>query len=362
MKKRIIALVSVVGILMTGCGVPDRVKEEAKNIERGFISEKQEVKVAQKSVEQAQQSYICDTQTLLVSEKRNEQIKKLYQLLYSEEISGLYTELTTDAYNTVDDGIYTEGLSKKAFKKMIQVYIDGKKQWTDYASDGFQVSLSIQDEEKWQELAKLLEQNGYTGLLGVQAPENGRRAIVSNGVVFELIGPLVYTESDYMFDSEIGIETGRIYLNITISKFNICYPEKFSFLETAVEDGFYLNGLDMGGYLERVTLTSSQDDPKSPLQKRIDIYLKEGKPIQVEITAAGEVTNTAGTLFSEREKTTVENLLAQVTGDKGAADAFVEICVHPDQKGSVGTWSWYRIDHASMGNYENFEIRLVEKA
>ena len=361
MRKKIIALISIVGILMTGCGVPDRVKEEIKNVERGFLSEKTEVKATEKNAERARQNYISDTESFVVSEKRKEQIKKLYQLIYSEEISELYTDLTADAYRIYDSEIFSEDFSQKEFKKMIQVYINGEKEWTDYAFEGFQFSISIQEEESWQKLAKLLEQNGYTGLVGVQAPKNDQRDIVSQGVVFELRGPTVYMESDYMFESEIEMEASGIQLTINVSKYSLCYPEKFSFLETIIEDGFFMNGLDMGGYLERVSLTGSCNEPKNQLQKSIDIYMKEGKPIQIEITAAGEVTNTAETLFSEREKTTVANLLAQVTGDKAAADAFVEIGVRPDKKGSVGKWNWYRIDHLSMGVHKNFEIRLVEE-
>lgn len=361
MRKKIIALLVAVGILMTGCGVPDRVKEEAKNIDPGFISEKDEVKDAQKKVERAQQSYICDRETFLVSEKRKEQMKKLYELLYSAEISGLYTEMTADAYHTIDGEIYSDELPIKKFKKMMQAYIDGNKEWTDFAFEGVQFNLYIQDDIRWQAIATLLEKNGYTGLAGVKAPKDSSRTIVSQGGVFELRGPMVYTESDYLFDSEIEMETGGIQLVITVSKYNICYPEKIRFLDTTTEDGFYLNGLDMGGYLERVTLTSSCDDPKSQFQKRMDIYMKEGKPIQIEIIVAGDVINESETLFSEREKKSVANLLSQITGDSAAAEAFVEISVQPDKKGSVGSWNWYRIDHLSMGAHKNFEIRLMEE-
>jgi len=331
-------------LILTGCGVPNAINDEIKNIDVGFVTTENEINqiYAQcRSDMRENKQEIVKT----ISPQREKQLKDMIAFLREQNDKGVFFEYAEHV--GVEDGggmfVESEGETESdAVTDYFQQEISWKE--TDNLADGFTFFVSVKVKTDLQPLVEGLKKIGYESLEKINSLAGvANEVIVSDGVSFT-----------YMNGSE------NYVLKIEVKKADMFAPVQFStIVSDCVENGYSAIEMTTGGYLDRIVLVgdSSVDKKQESRGQAIYIYLKEGKFLQMEIII--ENRNKKEALFSENQKRTVENILTWVTGDAEASHAFVAGATTDIQKkGKVGNCNFYRINHREM---KKFTLRFVEQ-
>lgn len=337
MKKKLIAIGVLTVFLLTGCGAPDVIQEEGNGIDTGFLSSEDEVDAVKDAMEKdEEEDYEKKSAANIISAQEQKQLRELYSLIQQEKALISDGDEDDDEYD--EDGEYGYPVLKDwaNFRK-------DEKSPEEIFSDDCTQYLYVQTKKDLDVFLKDLEKIGYYGLRGHEIDQY-ERTYISRGILFGF-----YQE-----------ERGSIEIRISVSKNRIYYPEQFQdLLESQLDDGFYVSDIRSGGYLERLTLVSSQNEPGNPYNKRVNLYLKDQKPIQMEVEVLSNQRNASGPVFSEREQKTMKNLLTWMTGDESAAEAFaLKLEANGESKGTIGSRKWYRLNKGWHGTQKEVVFRI----
>ena len=362
--KKIVVVGLMMTILLTGCGVPDRVAEEAKKIQKGYISDYDEVKQINTKIRDFEKQEISFGEDSVISAKQSEKIKLLYETLERLKREGLFEDKYIEFQDWHEGKDEFTGAEKRA---RLEEYIYGKRSWKEWASSFFTYDSWLKTEEDYMHLAEELEKVGFTGLKDVKLTgQQDYAKVCANGIQFDIW--LYYRD-------ESNAELESIDVVARVEKKDFFYLPQFAeWMEEKVDNGFVLTGLDYEGYLQRLVYTGSysintqeytgdRTEGITPFQKSIEIYMKNNEFLQMEIDMTGTQSKKGELVFSEEEKGTVKNFIAWASGDEEGAKEFVEKpTADGDKKGTIGNCEWYRIDKSgTMGAYKNIQFRFVTK-
>lgn len=337
--KKVIAVGLMLVTLLTGCGVPDPVREEVKNIDVGFISSKKDVGYV---FHQYRTAYGKNDVEMvkMISDEQEQRMKDLVEYLRQKnekkEFLG-YSEEIRKVGEENNDTSETKGKSEE-----ITEYMEQEIVWkeTDRLGDCLVFTIQTYKRSQMKALIEDFKVLGYGGFDDVILSEE----VVSNKVSSECV------EFEF-FDSH--------YLEIYIRKSELFTPKTFaSFINDYVETGFSVKEVTTGGYLERLVLESNYlaDEEGNRSRKLFYIYFKNQKFFHLEIFV--EQDSEGEMFFSEEEKKTAENILTLVTGDgKGSAKFVSGEIMGTEKKGTIGKCNYYRINEKhNLG----FTLRFVE--
>ena len=332
--RKVIMLGAVLSAVLVGCGVPNRVAEEAKNIDVGFISTEAEVGSFlfhhdRDEVEKTKIESAC-------SEEKRQQIQKMIQCLKSlEEKKVISTEC-------VDSREFNEGISLNDIENYFSIDMAWKEEDTLY--DRYYIHVDIEKKEQRGVFFEEMEKLGYTGLnLWDKKKDNETVYTISRGIVFE----------------QTTCE-GESSISIAIYKSNLFAKTTFvDLIKSCLRDGFSVREQLDEGYLQRLTLVGGYRYTELGEywpSTEIYIYLKQQKFLQMEICIGSRPDET---IFADNEKETVINLLSWASGDAKASAKFVsELSLQGEKHGTLGNCKWYIIQNTESG--DNI-LRIMKK-
>lgn len=340
--------------LLTGCGSKDVVLQQAKEQKAEFVSSIYDFKQDEGTEKQP---------AVTVLEERCKQIAQLKEIVKKnrESVVGYSSD-------EEEDGEEYEELLATDWNKLEEVKdlfcsngLDGgvKGENYIYALGGY-----WGDREKMLSFIRELEAAGYSDLSSLfetmekelkEDKKNGgyyELTIVRNGVQFmmSVIPSQTIQKEEYDVDIQIPQE-GQYGLDIQIPLALLVTPVEYAdFMQSQVMDGFYPVSFRAGGFMDCLTLVSSWDEPGNPYNKAINFYLKDGKPIQLEVKAMKNKRE-GSLLFSGREQETVAGLLAALTGDASASKAFATgMEIGKEKSGTIGKCQWTLETKGILGN------------
>lgn len=339
--KNIIAVGAFLAVLLTGCGIEDKAAQTAQEISVPFISSRQEVKDALAQIPDKNGGSV----TWVFNEKTYERLKNLVAFVDSEKEKG--TVSMDDADDSGDNIDYGEWLQK--VRRADDDFFDQEE------VQDLSWSLILNEKEQLLPFFKGLEETGFTGIYDLVSErinlEDKREHedfvpevyFVSHGVSFDV----TYTNEDF----EIWIST---------STSTIRYPETMKdLIENKLQSCFSVKSICTGGYLQAIVVSSEASVSQSPYEKECVIYLKDGKPIQVEMNIdhaywlAGIYKTYEAykqlmgdskfqNFFTEQEADALAGILEMFGIDRTEAlEQIKKMGKDSDREGNIGSANWY---------------------
>lgn len=359
MKRKIWVLGACIIFLLTGCGTPDAVADELKHIPAGFKGSEADVAEVVDAIGLSQYT----KEPCVVSEKMRERANALYECLVKMahgeviEVSGYGEDWDEEDAELGEQKVEgpEEYLSEikiwenEGFDEVGMGFLDGN---TASWITSFRVRT-----EKMPELLKGLEEIGFTGL-SQQSMEWGYEE-VSQGIKF-CFSPedgwagddsdIEHSDADVSKTEYLKNRTDYYNVIVDLSVSSVYYPVKYAdLIENHIGSAFFVQNIICGGYLEYISLRGGHCEGDSPYAKEIEIYFKDGSPLQMNLKMIrlGDGGSTPAVLFTEQEKESLVSLLAWMGGDGKASEEFVAgLGEKGDREGSIGSRKWYRIRDA----------------
>ena len=335
MNKKGIILVLCVGFLLTGCG-EDAVLKQAKAEKKPFVDSVYEVTWDEEK----------EPVPIVTRKESGEFLNRLQDMLIEMDVYG--------------DNIFERD------EKTKELLVPDWRDWNSVQERAF--SLSSEDayssDEMDEEDSKFGNISGYymfddiiyTGKIEEVLNKLERLGVANLVAPFQTFAAEYEEkrkqETEYLSLVRQGVEiiiiagADEYGLQIQIPKALIRVPGKYEeFFRTRVKDGFYVGAINAGGYMDRLNFISSWNECDNPYNKCIDFYYKDGKPLELEIKMEknpNSRVDTASTpLFTQNEKETMTNLVAEICGDETSAAAFVsDFVVGKEKEGTVGKCRW----------------------
>lgn len=316
MRKKMIAVCLLTGILLTGCGAPDVVLEEAKSVSSDFISSEEELNQAIDQIASGGK----ESEPVTISVIKREQLKRLQELITKDEFikKKYYLEDEGDSDETeMDEDILSEWVQFEVGTKNTAAIFD-----EDMCLTFDDIKLKDGELDKFMEKMEAL---GYKNMKGMTPDDS--RYLVRQGIEF------------YIFKPQ---HENSCYVGVTIPAARYCYPKKYEkLIEQNIGDGFCLSDVATGGYMDCLEMTSSWNEPGNPYNKKVFLYLKEDKALQLEVKIVENVDKAEGPVFSSYEQQTIINLLTMMSGNQTAAASFVaNFRLDGDTEGEIGDKTW----------------------
>lgn len=351
MKKKTIAMLLLAVMLLTGCGAPDAVMDEAENIreEYRFLSSQEEVEGAKEILLGKGKS-----EPAVVSVIKRQQLKILKETIMKDDfLKTLYLSEDSDE-DADEDEFEADEVDDTGIDDWLDYEIIGKKS-TDMVFGGDLVlSFTLQNGEKdLEELLKRMEKIGYKDMKGYTTEQYGACSFVRQGLLFQS-----YVEKDV---SEEGtVKRKLVSFDILVPAARYCYPKRYEeLIEKTIGDGFYLLKAYTGGYMDCLMLQSSWNDPGNPYNKQVFFYLKDEKPLQLEVKIWENADKADGPVFSADERQTIINLITQMTNNSSEATAFVSnFRIDGDKEGKLGDKEWRLINNGRTGKKSSYILRI----
>ncbi len=353
MKMRIQYIVAgaLTVFLLTGCGSKDVVLQQAREQKAEFVSSIYDFKQDEGTEKQP---------AVTVSEERCKQIAQLKEIVKKNKESGVGN--SSDDEEEYDELLATDWNKLEEVKDLFSSSgLDGGVKGENYI---YSPGEYRGDREKMLSFIRELEAAGYSDLSSLfetmekELKEDKRNGgynaltVVRNGVKFMMSVMASQTIQKEEYDVDIQIPQKEEYgLDIQIPLALLVTPTEYvDFMQGQVMDGFYPVSFRAGGFMDCLTLVSSWDEPENPYNKAVNFYLKDGKPIQLEVKAMKNKRE-GSLLFSRREQETVAGLLAALTGDANASKAFATgMKVGKEKSGTIGKCQWTLETKGILGN------------
>lgn len=355
MRKRIVAAGLIAGILLTGCGAPDVIKDEAKKAAADcpFLSSEEEIQEALKAVGEKK-----DSGPKEISVFQRQCLKNLEEAIQKDSfLKARYGE--NDDVEIEDDSgadyIEVDESEEPSLHNWIQ---PDKKKQEEIFSWNMEVPFTIKngDGKDLDGILSRLEKLGFEGLRGYSPGQYGNIAFVRKGMLFRVV-----EEEEYQEDGSVKREL--LEVDVRVPEARYYYPKKYEeIIEKSIVDGFFLTNLHTGGYADCLMLQGSWNDPVNPYNKQMMFYLKDGKPLQLEIKIWENREKAEGLVFSAYEKQTVTNLLRYMTGNSSEAAAFVSnFRTDGDTEGKLGDKTWRLIGNGKTKNKSSYILRIQQE-
>ena len=335
--KRIIVLGLMISILLTGCGVPDRVKEEMDKVKVEARFDKKFYNELKTNAASAATKNNKVANSYRFSEEKKQQILQLYALITEKEEKKLLKEYYE--YNELDsEGGYVE-LEKPG--KELEKYLN---QETYEINSMYTISFRMKKEKEFINLLQELTKLGYTELENCIPKDESTSDydVISQGIKFNIYK--VFNEDIFFMDISIkGTEVPSI-------------PQFDTEMQKSLGEVFWNNSINVGGDIDCYVYTGSMNEKNNSYQKSIYIYVKDEKIIQMEIAVEGE-RKASQPYFSTQEQEALKKILAAMSQDEKAAETFLaSVSADSPDKGEFGTCKWYRINQI----YGGCTLRILE--
>lgn len=344
-KQKILVMVLLAGMLLTGCGAPDVVMDEAENVgeEFCFLSSEEDVEKAQKFLQGQEKS-----EPRAISVIKRQQLKTLQATIMNDKFIRkmfLWEDEETDRSETEEA---TQGLDDWVKFEV------GKKSTDNVFSGDLLLTFNLENGKKdLDELFKRLEKIGYKDMKGYNVEQYGACTFVRQGM---LIQPRVTEE----YKEDGTVERELFQLDVFMPAARYCYPKRYEeLIEKTIGDGFYLLKAYTGGYMDCLQLQSSWNSPENPYNKQVSFYLKDDKPLQLEVKIWENADKADGLVFSASEKQTIINLITQMTGNSSEATAFVSnFRIDGEKEGTLGDKEWKLLNNGRTGKKHAYILRV----
>ncbi len=354
MKKSVIVLGFMMILALTGCS-EDAVVQQAKKEKIDFQSSIYEIKIDQK------EAY----PEVNVSEKQVAAVKKVVDIMNSYNQKWNMDEKYREMVDDEDESMpYYEdkevgGLSEDEIwgnpQRVEQIFKENAISLNQVGSyTVLDRSEYTYTREQMMEILGALEQEGFTSL---KAPfedlvkehekneDQGQQDISRLNQISPVRCGIEFCLScdEYLVRSD----TDAVYtILVQIPLAMVLPPANYHpWLDQNITDGWYIGCVNVGGYMDRINLISSFDDPENPYNKMTDIYIKDGEPVEVECQIKKnffwEKDSADDLIFSENERETMSRLIGWICEDEREAEKFVSGISGLDGKsGEVGSCEW----------------------
>lgn len=351
MKKKILAIMLLTGMLLTGCGAPDVVMDEAENIreEYRFLSSEEEVEKARELLQGQEKS-----EPRAISVIKRQQLKTLQTTIMNDKFIRklfLWEDEETDSDEETDES-ETEDATQ-GLDDWVKFEV-GKKSTDNVFSGDLLLTFNLENGKKdLDELFKRLEKIGYKDMKGYNVEQYEACTFVRQGM---LIQPRVTEE----YKEDGTVERELFQLDVFMPSARYCYPKRYEeLIEKTIGDGFYLLKAYTGGYMDCLLLQSSWNSPENPYNKQVSFYLKDDKPRQLEVKIWENADKADGLVFSASEKQTIINLITQMTGNSSEATAFVSnFRIDGEKEGTLGDKEWKLLNNGRTGKKHAYILRV----
>ena len=331
--------------LLTGCGMPDAVADELMEVSRetGFADGKESAERFIKAYDKAEED--C-TEKVKQSEIMAKRLDALAAFLEKKVAEGTASigDYHADEEGLDDDRWYEGVMDEEDGQSHTDLMSDLErlKNWRNDAGNTkvFSGTPDVLAANFYIEIDKMpgfLQELGEIGFQGLSLPTKEyhlQADQISQGVGFC-----------------IAHVSGYYHVSVWVVSDHFAYPEKYTdLLENHMRDAFMTESIICGGDLDYISFEGSTDEPLNNYFKTVELYLKDGKVLQMNLKSALNSSETGGELFTEQEKKDLSELLAWMTGDEKGAQSFIEgLAGNNDTEGDLGNYKWYRSKDKTSG-------------
>lgn len=345
MTKKVWILVMCLVFLLTGCGMPDAVADEVKEVSRqaGFAD-------GEESVQRFVKAY----------EAGEECMEKVKQ---SEIMAGRLDALAAFLEKKLADGTACIGDYNADTEELDAEEWDGEDPEEEHGlSQMDNNSYLMKNLKNWRNdvsgskvfsgTSSVLEANFYIEQSKMPGFLQGLEEIGFQGIS---LPQEEYQINSYMVSQRVGFSIafvpGYYYVTLSVSSDNFAYPEKYAdLLENHMQNAFSTEKIMCGGDLDYISFQGSTDQPGYNYSKGVELYFKEGKVLQMNLEIWPYSSERGGEFFTEQEKRDLSRLFAWVTGDEKGAESFIEGLEESNEKeGTLGSYKWYRSKNKAEG-------------
>lgn len=342
--KKVWILVMCLVFLLTGCGMPDAVADELKEVSRQteFADGEESARRFVKAYEAGEKCMVKVKQ----SETMAGRLDALAAFLEKRMADGT---VCAGDYNADTEELDTEewdgeeyGIDQGNNISYLMTDLENLKNWRDDVSDSkvFSGTSSVLEARFYIEQGKMpgflqgLEEIGFQGISLPPEEYQFNAYMVSQGVGFS-----------------IAYVPGYYHVSLSVSSDEFAYPEKYAdLLENHMKNAFSTEKIMCGGDLDYIAFQSSVDQPGYNYSKSAELYFKEGKVLQMNLEIWPYSSGRGGEFFTEQEKRDLCGLFAWVTGDEKGAESFIEGLEEcNDKEGTLGSCKWYRSQSKEEG-------------
>lgn len=350
MKKKIWILGVCLMFLLTGCGMPDAVADELKEVSReaGFADGEESARRFVKAYEAGEECMEKVKQSEIMAGR----LDALAAFLEKKVADGTASigdhdeeqeELDKEVWD--EEGLdeeNEEGLAYKTIRSDTMQELEDLKNWRDHVDDskvfsGMPATLTVNfyvEQDKIAGFLRGLEEIGFQGISLPAEEYHLYGSVISQGVSFNIVNV-----------------PGYYHLSLEVLSDKFAYPEKYAdLLENHMRDAFITEGIMCGGDLDYIVFGSGMDEVNCNYAKNVELYFKEGRVLQMNLKIWAHTSERGGELFTEQEKKDLSGLFAWVTGDEKGAESFIEGLKDNDEKeGTLGSCKWYRSQNKAEG-------------
>lgn len=329
MKKiEIVAISLLFSMMLTGCGKQNTIKSMAVDLQKGGLDTSADLENGQKNGS----IVIGPNNTTVRSEKQREWIQKLLQCKQDFVKKNIIQE--------------EEGMDEHSnFKNLIKLKRELENSTLDNSTGAFQEEMfGINTTESYRaadvsrqedcikQFLQALEEAGFSGVGSLALPKEGEEKnyvdMVSRGIHF------------YLLKEE---ESKQLRLTAEVAFYSLYYPKDYvEYIDSSLENGFYVCGYNTGGYLESISFGDSREDANVSYHMSPTVVLKDKKPIRLDVDLfQGYLEYANQPVFSEYKIETLANLIASLSGDKEGAKTFLEnFKIDGPKSGKLGEKVW----------------------
>lgn len=344
-RKKIIAAFVLCSVLFTGCGMSDNAADMASEISVPTLNTAKEIDAAL-----AQMSDTVE-ENWVINKENQQQFKDLYNLLKAEEKKGTLRLDMEDKY--VLELMEADNPDDKAFQD------------TESA-----LELEIDNESNLKSLFQELDKAGYTGAYDMVC--NAIEKNKSENEDDTWWGEIRFTLKNVTFCTSF-FDTPYAMVWVSMNENSIRYPESMKdLLENKLQNGFSINGISTGGYLQAISFYTEMCWGGSPFNKSAVLYLKDGKAVQmdmyiqlahdvIELEQKDKFKGSSDVFFTEQEAETFAGLMELFGANSSDALEFAKkVGEKSESRGLVNDVSWQLKENAMprFGSERNWLLRI----
>lgn len=336
--KKIVMAGLLCCVMLTGCGMPDKVSDMLQDIDVEMLNTEEEIDAAIEQVSDGEEAWV-------LSQRRQQQILELKEFLVEQKKKGV---LKIE---------YDDESDKSLLEKWAVAKQPDDESFFRYDSDSNSYwNLSFRDEESLMQFFRDLEKLGYTGM--TEPVKKGMVKISDEDGDFIPGASLKRKGITFRVDRLEGDSYALVM--IQVSRSSIRYPASLQeLLENVLTDTFSVEYIKSGGYLQAVKIYRESSLTDSPYDENILLYLKDGKLLQMEMTICesswvidmqeqGKL-KMPDTFFTQEECETLKKMLLMLGADESSAQDFLtKLSPKSDRSGSIGSAKWYLKETTEM--------------